>query len=909
MTKPADLGRYKLIELLGKGGFGTVYLAKDQKLNREVALKLLNEGLKDDALQRFNREASICTRLRHPNIITIYDASVTEGRAFIVMERLKATELADLLDFDELSEKEALSLVVQVANALDYLHGEGILHRDIKPQNIMVTEDGRAVLMDFNLGVSSDMTALTATGIVVGTPRYMAPELWFGEDYTPSTEVYSLGLIFHHMLTGVAAPIRDMAEIKKGGAPVELPSKVKEGLTPAYDKFVAWTTSAEAAERCPSIHEFLVSLTGTTALAKSIVDKYNPEISSTYKTSITVAPKTEKAPVTEKSWRPLVFALVLISILALVAIEIYVPKDERRTEEPKVLEVAICPFADGCFARLRAKLKKPPRWQVLDKRVVTAKGICKAKGRYWTAQVEGLSGDSEKKLCFYDADDNIFSKLFRLKPTTFAQAPRARVGVKKVLLSWQLHKDVEADVVGTFKGERKTSVKKKGMGQLVFDAPHRAFTFDYDISVGDRVLASHSLRLGCISRRNLKQYPNKPDWKVSERPVLLGKDILLRTNQGVTCMGIDCGPSGPVISRRWQVTMPSDVLDIIVDSNKSCLAITRRGKNLNVFRFNAEARKALGPDEQAPVGHLPAEWNLKIPTGQQLSSTIRAYQEEPGLILVSALSRKGRISTYIIDYRTNRVKSSKGPVLGSADDLWLGRQGKHPICISTLKGVVLRTLLGFRKSKALLEKREIKLLFEATNQGMLTHIGALKVKNRKKKARVVPELVVDSLSNNRWVIRSGQSVAVFRLENERLFPIRSEFDLPASVSDRNSRAMELDNGKIAFGSVTKTKNLVTSTRAYLVVFDLKNDTKTTHKIGRSVLLNGYEAICGGVGYHEGNYYLPALEHVHVISKSDGSKVGEIYCEWRPNYAIPVETSLFVPLNIRKLLAMDFVGEF
>ena len=172
-----DFGRYEVKSLLGKGGFGTVYEAFDRKLNRTVALKVLNKGSKE-GLSRFRREADICLRLRHPNVITIYDAAIRDDEPFIVMERLEAEDLCALLIKGDIGENEALSIIVQIANAIAYLEKEAILHRDIKPENIMVTTSGRAVLMDFNLGLAENMTALTATGIVVGTSRYMAPELW-----------------------------------------------------------------------------------------------------------------------------------------------------------------------------------------------------------------------------------------------------------------------------------------------------------------------------------------------------------------------------------------------------------------------------------------------------------------------------------------------------------------------------------------------------------------------------------------------------------------------------------------------------------------------------------------------------------------------------------------------------------
>ena len=200
-NKDIRFGRYELHRTLGRGGFGVVYLARDIKLDRDVALKVLRTGVSGEALHRFIREAKILTNLRHPNIVTVLDAQIDEKAAYIAMEHIQASSLTAVMVHRKLALKETLSITVQIGEAIHYLHERDILHRDIKPENILLTEEGRALLIDFNLGLDMDLTALTRTGCIIGTPRYMAPELWKGQSFCKESDVYGLGLVLHNMLT------------------------------------------------------------------------------------------------------------------------------------------------------------------------------------------------------------------------------------------------------------------------------------------------------------------------------------------------------------------------------------------------------------------------------------------------------------------------------------------------------------------------------------------------------------------------------------------------------------------------------------------------------------------------------------------------------------------------------------
>ena len=199
-----------MLKPLGEGAFASVHLANDKKLNRKVAVKIFKLNDAPEQLARFKREIEICRNLRHPNIVKIYDASTAKERPNIVMEYIKGGSLLDLIEGKDLHIQKILNITQQTATALSYLHSEGILHRDIKPANIMIEQSGRAILMDFNLASSEELTMITREGFAVGSPRYMAPEILLGAPATEQSDVYSLGVVLHDMLTYRAAPTEEV---------------------------------------------------------------------------------------------------------------------------------------------------------------------------------------------------------------------------------------------------------------------------------------------------------------------------------------------------------------------------------------------------------------------------------------------------------------------------------------------------------------------------------------------------------------------------------------------------------------------------------------------------------------------------------------------------------------------------
>lgn len=199
------LGKYEIHAELGRGGMGIVYRGYDPTLRRPVAIKVLPPQFTYDAqfVQRFQQEAILAANLRHPNIVTIYDVGQEADVYYIVMEYLEGTTLEGLLTQQgPLSAHQTAHILQQVADALDYAHGRGIIHRDVKPANIMVGQDGHATLMDFGLVRAAEGTSLTRSGTFLGTPEYMSPEQALGKPVAATSDLYSLGVVLYKMLTG-----------------------------------------------------------------------------------------------------------------------------------------------------------------------------------------------------------------------------------------------------------------------------------------------------------------------------------------------------------------------------------------------------------------------------------------------------------------------------------------------------------------------------------------------------------------------------------------------------------------------------------------------------------------------------------------------------------------------------------
>jgi serine/threonine protein kinase len=207
--EPTTIGRYELVSELGRGAMGVVYKATDPVLGRSVAIKTINMSLEREGIEnyeaRFYQEARAAGGLSHPNIVTIYDVGKNGDIAYMAMEFVEGVELRDLLASGRpLPVAQAISIAAQVAEGLAYAHERGIVHRDIKPPNIMVTPAGGVKIADFGIARMRASESLTQTGMMLGSPKYMSPEHVLGKRADQRGDIFSLGIILHEMLTGSA---------------------------------------------------------------------------------------------------------------------------------------------------------------------------------------------------------------------------------------------------------------------------------------------------------------------------------------------------------------------------------------------------------------------------------------------------------------------------------------------------------------------------------------------------------------------------------------------------------------------------------------------------------------------------------------------------------------------------------
>ena len=232
-----EIGRYKILELIGEGGMATVYKAFDTRLEREVALKVIRREVfspaeMDMLLKRFELEAKSLGRLSHPNIVPVIDYGEFEGAPYLVMVYLPGGTLKDKLG-DPIPWRDAIRQILPIANALEYIHGRNIISRDVKPSNILLTENREPLLTDFGLvkifgEKGKDTTSLTGSGQGLGTPDYMAPEQWTGEA-TAQSDLYSLGVVLYEMITGHRPYIADTPAgvlLKQASESLPLPTSI-----------------------------------------------------------------------------------------------------------------------------------------------------------------------------------------------------------------------------------------------------------------------------------------------------------------------------------------------------------------------------------------------------------------------------------------------------------------------------------------------------------------------------------------------------------------------------------------------------------------------------------------------------------------------------------------------------------
>ena len=272
----STLGRFQIVSPLGQGGMATVYKAFQPALDRYVALKLLRGGIVDEPEQRerFEREAKAIARLRHPSIVQVFDFDTVDGQSFLVMEFIDGGTLKGRLNElasagQKLPRGDVARIIGEVADALDTAHHLGIVHRDVKPSNVLVNRSGRAIMADFGIARILASSGQTQTGVGVGTPEYMSPEQGEGQAVNHQSDIYSLGVMAYELLTGrvpfradtplavVLAHVRD---------PLPLPSTIDPTISQDVERVLLKAMAKTPEERYASAGDFAHALSAALSI-------------------------------------------------------------------------------------------------------------------------------------------------------------------------------------------------------------------------------------------------------------------------------------------------------------------------------------------------------------------------------------------------------------------------------------------------------------------------------------------------------------------------------------------------------------------------------------------------------------------------------------------------------------------
>ncbi len=274
--KTIKIGDYSLVSKIGQGGIAEIYKARQESLNREVAIKILSADLTGDKeiVRRFERESIVVAGLNHPNIVHIIDKGVTSGRYYFVMEYIDGTSMREVIDSDKIQLKTKLEAMIQVCKALDYAHKNGIIHRDIKPANILIDRQGNALVADFGIAqmVGTPDSEMTSTDVIMGTLAYMSPEQKISStNVDQTTDIYAMGVILYEILLG-----------KKPMGHFKLPSELEPSIDKKFDTIIQKCLAPESKDRFQTAVELkdaiLEGMNADSSLSKA--DDYNLEDNS-----------------------------------------------------------------------------------------------------------------------------------------------------------------------------------------------------------------------------------------------------------------------------------------------------------------------------------------------------------------------------------------------------------------------------------------------------------------------------------------------------------------------------------------------------------------------------------------------------------------------------------------------------
>jgi eukaryotic-like serine/threonine-protein kinase len=395
-------GRYRVISRLGSGGMADVYLAEDAQLGRKVALKLLYRRFAEDPefVERFRREASSAAGLQHPNIVQVFDRGEWDGTYYIAMECLEGRNLKQVVrDHGALDPALAVDIVVQILKAARFAHRRGIVHRDIKPHNVIVDDDGRGKVTDFGIA-RAGASDMTETGSIMGTAQYLSPEQAQGQPVDARADLYSIGIVLYELLTGALpfdaeSPVTiALKQISEDPVP---PMRLNPAVTPALDAVVMRALRKQPGERFQDADEFILAL--ESAMTGGYVE--------------TVAPAEDPVAALEeedrRNWgRIAMIALVLLALAAL-AIGAWLLLSPEKTRVPDVVgersgtaaqilqnrgfEVDVVPIQSDTVAEDRVAGQRPDPGTEAEEGSLVTITVSSGPGEASVPLVQGLPAD------------------------------------------------------------------------------------------------------------------------------------------------------------------------------------------------------------------------------------------------------------------------------------------------------------------------------------------------------------------------------------------------------------------------------------------------------------------------------------------------------------------------------------
>jgi serine/threonine protein kinase len=339
--------RYLLTSLLGRGGTAEVYKAEDQALGRSVALKLVTVHT-DEGSARAGDEARLLARLSHPSLVPVYDAGTDEqGRPWVVMELVEGETLSDTIRRGQLPSDRTARIGASVAQALAYVHAQGLVHRDVKPGNVLIGRDGRVRLTDFGIARLVDSARVTSTGMMVGTASFLAPEQVAGEPVGPPADVYALGLVLLECLTGQREYAGSTVEVAL--ARLQRAPRVPDSLPAGWPGLLRAMTAREPADRpSPGQAASELSAIASGGEATTVLPGRQPVAAplppSPQRTQVlsqtaavprpTVAPRPVAPQRPRTDWSAVVLVLLLVAVLAAGAVYLLTQQQQQGPTEP-----------------------------------------------------------------------------------------------------------------------------------------------------------------------------------------------------------------------------------------------------------------------------------------------------------------------------------------------------------------------------------------------------------------------------------------------------------------------------------------------------------------------------------------------------------------------------------------------